>query len=115
MNDSVHRSRQSVLAVHKISLHKNLTTKNRRDLAKKIALEHLARYNQRFQVNEHKNPPIFRRTDLYGGPERIRTADLRNANAALYQLSHRPSNISREILNLSTMFTTCVQQWCRTA
>lgn len=26
-----------------------------------------------------------------GGPERIRTADLCNANAALYQLSHKPS------------------------
>ncbi len=25
-----------------------------------------------------------------GGPERIRTADLCNANAALYQLSYRP-------------------------
>ncbi len=25
-----------------------------------------------------------------GGPERSRTADLRNANAALYQLSYRP-------------------------
>lgn len=27
---------------------------------------------------------------IFGGPERIRTADLCNANAALYQLSYRP-------------------------
>ena|SRR2546429_2778120 len=28
--------------------------------------------------------------DRFGGPERIRTADLHNANVALYQLSYRP-------------------------
>ena len=31
-----------------------------------------------------------------GGPEGNRTLDLCNANAALYQLSYRPMNVSRE-------------------
>lgn len=38
-----------------------------------------------------------------GGPRRIRTADLRNANAALYQLSYRPVTylVYREAINIS--------------
>ncbi len=36
------------------------------------------------------------------GPRRIRTADLRNANAALYQLSYRP--ICPSIYGFSVLF-----------
>lgn len=45
-----------------------------------------------FIVKENKEI-VNRRVDhaFHGGPERIRTADLRNANAAHYQLCYRPS------------------------
>lgn len=33
---------------------------------------------------------------LRGGPELVRTAGLRNANATPYQLSHRPQIVSHE-------------------
>ena len=47
----------------------------------------------------HKILTVF----INGGDKRIRTADLLNANQALYQLSYTPTSL----LNYTTLFSIC--------
>ena len=53
-----------------------------------------------FTWNNHK-PRLSWEAGFDGGPKEIRTPDLCNANAALYQLSYRP----KAVLQLSYCFT----------